>query len=272
MASSPVAQSETECPICQGTGWKTIQTPGKSTRVTRCDCFFSRRIEKLLRQARIPARYHHCALETYSTTADRSQFLALGKATDLVKNYPNEKLGLLFTGGYGTGKTHLAIGIAKGLILKGIPCIFYDYRELLKEIQNSYNPNVDVTELQILRPVFETEVLILDELGAAKPTEWVWDAVQFILNTRYNAQLTTVITSNYPFGTETEQQPNESEDQFKLRKAGLKHQYTLGDRIGNRMISRLEEMCRLVPVNGPDFRKIHKNASTMSGVEGPLEG
>ena len=96
------------------------------------------------------------------------------------------------------GKTHLAVGIIKELILsKGIACLFYDYRELLKQIQNSYNDSVKATELDVLRPVFETEVLVLDELGAVKPTEWVWDTVSLILNTRYNDNRTTIITTNF---------------------------------------------------------------------------
>ena len=79
------------------------------------------------------------------------------------------------------------MGILQSLIVeKGVRGLFGDYRELLKEIQHSYNPQVLTTELDILRPVFEAEVLILDELGASKPTEWVWDTVAHILNTRYN--------------------------------------------------------------------------------------
>ena len=81
---------------------------------------------------------------------------------------------------------------------KGIPCLFTDYRELLKQIQNSYNASVQATELDVLRPVFETEVVVLDELGAVKPTEWVWDTVSLILNTRYNQNRTTIITTNFP--------------------------------------------------------------------------
>jgi DNA replication protein DnaC len=104
----------------------------------------------------------------------------------------------LIIGKIGTGKTHLAVAITKELVLnKGISCLFYDYRELLKEIQNSYNATVQTTELDVLRPVFETDVLVLDELGAVKPTEWVWDTVSLILNARYNDNRTTIITTNF---------------------------------------------------------------------------
>ena len=69
---------------------------------------------------------------------------------------------------------------------------------MLKNIQNSYNPQVNTTELELLKPVFAAEVLVLDDLGAQKPNEWVWDTVALILNTRYNDKQTTIITTNYP--------------------------------------------------------------------------
>ena len=106
--------------------------------------------------------------------------------------------GLLLTGSIGVGKTHLAVGILQALVAeRGATGLFYDYRDLLKQIQNSYNAQVRETELEILAPVFEAEVLVLDELGASKPTDWVWDTVAHILNTRYNDRRTTIITTNY---------------------------------------------------------------------------
>ena len=81
---------------------------------------------------------------------------------------------------------------------KGIHCLFCDYRELLKSIQNSYNPSVQATEMEILRPIFDAEVLVLDELGAVRSTEWVFDTVNYVLNSRYNDNKTTIITTNFP--------------------------------------------------------------------------
>src|SRR5437899_6084476 len=135
------------------------------------------------------------------------------------------------------GKTHLAVGIIKELILsKGIGCLFYDYRELLKEIQNSYNESVRATELEVLRPVFETEILVLDELGAVKPTEWVWDTVSLILNTRYNDNRTTLITTNF------DDKPASS---VGGPRAATRHE-TLRERIGERMRSRLTGLRRTI--------------------------
>jgi DNA replication protein DnaC len=156
------------------------------------------------------------------------------------------------------GKTHLAVGIIKELLVsKGIPCLFYDYRELLKQIQNSYNDSVKATELEVLRPVFESEVLVLDELGAVKPTEWVWDTVSLILNTRYNNNRTTIITTNYPDDAARDSNGN---SEFSRAQRAARGE-TLGDRIGERMRSRLHEMCRIVKMEGADFRQTLRSAS-----------
>ena len=158
--------------------------------------------DALIAAARIPKRYEHCELSNFTTDfpgADRSVALAQITASRFVRELdPRDGKGLLLVGGIGTGKTHLAVGILKELIVtRASACLFCDYRELLKQIQNSYNDSVQATELQVLRPVFEAEVLLLDELGAVKPSEWVWDTVSLILNTRYNDNRTTIITTNF---------------------------------------------------------------------------
>jgi len=242
------------CPLCEGTGWKPVVTGG-NRKVTRCDCRVQARSQALLGGARIPKRYEHCELSEFDTHYEGShpsQQKALLEAHGFVEHYPLENTGLLLIGPVGVGKTHLAVGIMKELILKkNIPCLFYDYRELLKQIQNSYNDSVKATELDVLRPVFETEVLVLDELGAVKPTEWVWDTVSLILNTRYNDNRTTIITTNF-----------ENKPAGALAGArGATREESLGDRIGERMRSRLHEMCRIVRIDGHDFRQKFRSAS-----------
>jgi len=248
------------CPVCDDTGWKTIGD-GRDRRVARCECRLQERNSKLLEQARIPRRYEHCELSNFEIMNGHSQpslSAALVSTQRFVAEYPVERAGLLIIGPIGVGKTHLAVGIIKEILGKGIPCLFYDYRELLKEIQNSYNASVAATEMQVLKPVFETEVLVLDELGAVKPTEWVWDTVSHILNTRYNDERTTIITTNFKDLPPSKADGEEGE---RARAFRASREETLGDRIGERMRSRLHEMCKVVKMEGKDFRTEYRSAS-----------
>jgi DNA replication protein DnaC len=221
-----------------------------------CECQEMQREERRLAAAHIPERYRNCTLDTFDPAfkgADPSLGRALLTARRFVEAYPVDTAGrgLLFTGSIGVGKTHLAVGVLRRLVReRGVKGLFCDYRELLKSIQNSYNPQVQTTELELLKPVFSAEVLLLDDLGAQKPNEWVWDTVALILNARYNEKQTTIITTNYPdlpagagFKTDPEgKKPSKSED-------------ALGDRIGDRMRSRLAEMCIPVEMSGDDLRQ-----------------
>lgn len=264
MATSLQSQSGAACPVCDGTGWKSVAVPGKASRVARCDCRISARNHLLLEKAEIPSRYRNCTLENFSLQdVSPSIANALHDALQFVQKYPLEKKGLLLTGSIGVGKTHLAVGIIQALVQeKGIPSVFCDYRELLKEIQNSYNPAVQATELQILQPVLEAEVLVLDELGAVKSSEWVWDTVSYILNSRYNEQKTTIITTNFPDAPSGSAPKDHSRLGGKSREEenarAAAREETLGDRITDRMRSRLHEMCRVRTLKGSDFRTSHK--------------
>lgn len=231
------------CLECGGTGWKSTISEDEK-RVTRCNCFLRSHSKRLLDSSGIPARYVNCDFGSYQ--AENSAALATARITveKWVNQYPIDRTGLLMVGPSGVGKTHLSVAAIRDLMEKGIHCLFCDYRELLKRIQNSYNPSVQATELDVLRPVFETEVLLLDDLGAVKPSEWVWDTVSLILNNRYNDNRTTIITTNFMDGPARNVQGTQA--------AGREE--TLGDRIGERMRSRLFEMCRLVQVQGKDFR------------------
>jgi len=249
------------CIACEGSGLRIVQENG--CQVARpCECRLVRRAARMLERARIPKRYEHCSLDSFESKfrgADRTLAAAQMRAQKFVKGYPIEsgETGLLFTDSIGVGKTHLAVGILKAVIMeRGATGIFCDYRELLKAVQNSYNREVQTTEMEILRPICEVEILVLDELGAAKPSEWVWDTVAQVLNSRYNDRLTTIITTNYantaPLGIDS--------GAVGQIRASMREE-TLGDRIGERMRSRLQEMCVVVEMHGEDFRQKVKRAN-----------
>ena len=243
------------CAICGGTGWQTLDN-GKERSVVRCECRVRERGRRLLAAANIPPHYVNCEFSSFSTEGDQQVFEpAKRMAEQFVENYPVEKIGLLFVGGPGTGKTHLGVSILKRLTAeKGIPGRFVDYRELLKEIQHTYNSSAQMTELALLQPVFETEVVMIDELGAIRTSQWVWDTVAHILNRRYSEDRTTIITTNFEDRLERALEEKERGEHFSDPERVMRGE-TLGDRIGGSMWSRLHEMCRKIDMEGPDYRR-----------------
>lgn len=251
MYNAPVSSEQIAiCPACAGTGWVRVSQSG-TDGVSRCECVKSVRSGRLFDTARVPQRYAHCEFENFDIlkSPDRSIHLAKLAAEKFVDEYPmSHPFGLLFMGPQGVGKTHLAVAMIKQLMRrKSVPCLFRTFPELLKEIQNSYNTVSQTTELGLLRPVLETEVLVLDELGAQNPSSWVRDEVSYVLNYRYNENKVTILTTNY-----------RDEDEEKGNKVGITD--TLSERIGVRMRSRLYEMCKTIKMNGNDFRRMVKQA------------
>lgn len=225
------------CSYCGGSGWE----PVENRAVRPCRCRKETRSDLLLAQSRIPARYQKCHFDSFEIACPSLQ-RALMNSRKFVDEYPLVDVGLLYLGRCGVGKTHLAVSVLKALIEKGIGGLFYDFRDLLKEIQDSYNPNTHNSELKILAPVFDAEVLLLDELGASKPTEWVQETITHIINKRYNEKKVTIFTSNY-----------------QDIPVGSNYDESLTDRVGVRLRSRLHEMCRLILMEGDDYREHIRN-------------
>lgn len=257
-------------------------SPPSSGAVTKpvwavpCDCTHGDRTERALAKARVPERYRHCDFLNYETDNEhegpsRAEVDAwnrsLAQAKLVVERFAQEfspvremqsEQGLLLMGPCGVGKTHLVVAALKEIVLRGHSGLFYDYRELLKEIQDSYNPESQSTEMGVLEPVLKTEVLVLDDLGASKPSPWALETVGHILNSRYNEKRVTLLTTNYLDADSTATSFNPS------RTPGTRTpmaEDSLTDRIGKRIRSRLYEMCRTVEVYAPDYRKEIRNIS-----------
>lgn len=224
------------CEACGGTGW----AENENGAVARCSCWVEGRSSRRLEAAGIPPRYQHCTLDNFNPGylgADPSLEAAHLQCEKFIGAFPRIRHGLLFTGPVGVGKTHLAVAVLRAVVQKsGVRAVFADYRDLLRQIQDSYNPVSETSELQILRPLQDADVLLLDELGARRPTAWVRDTVTHLLNDRYNREKITLITTNYADTTDD-------------GRAGLE------ERIGDRLRSRLYEMCKPVALSGKDFRR-----------------
>jgi DNA replication protein DnaC len=233
-------QAPEVCPYCAGSGWEHLAAEGT---VRRCRCCHTARIDRLLSEARIPRRYEHCDLDSYDAI-DPSQKTAKLNVEKFLQKYPLLDVGLLFLGSCGVGKTHLSVALLRQVIVeKGDGGLFYDFRDLLREIQASWNSISQASELEVLRPVLSANVLVLDELGANKPTDWVRDTIAHIINCRYNDKKLTIFTSNYP------------------DVPGRQGEETLTDRIGIRLRSRLYEMCKVIEIRGQDYRREYRQAN-----------
>ncbi len=234
------------CPACQGTGWVVVQEDG-TDRVSSCeDCQSQSRSSRRVQSAAIPPRYGELGFETFSTPHPLQQ-RALLRSIEFVDAFPGLDRGLLFVGPCGVGKTHLSVAILnKVLSSHDSRARFVDEAELLRSLQHSYGRDSLSSEEELLRPLRRADLLVWDDLGTGRPTDWVRETIHTIINYRYTNQRITIFSSNWKL-------PG------KAGGEGLSREPTLSDRIGERLYSRVLEMCEIVEMKGPDFRKeVHK--------------
>lgn len=241
------------CQLCGGTGFAIVAREGREY-AQPCSCRGSGAgaagEASAPERLRIPPRYAHCTLANFEPGSP-SLRAALAKAMSYCSGFPHlgpdEGLGLLFTGDNGVGKTHLAAGVLCELAAaKQVRGQFWDFHELIREIKNSYNPDTKTSELQVLEPVVEADLLLLDDLGAWKMTDWMNDTLFYILNSRYLAKRATLITTNY----------QDADREAVLAADTLRRREFLVERITQRLRSRLMEMCAVVAMQGMDRRQI----------------
>ncbi len=248
MAANP------DCPACQGTGWKHAGNGG----VVRCACLGDARPAERIRKLGLPRKFAPVGFDNFRAGTPRENAIeyniltgAMSAAKKFAEEYPfGPKRGLLFQGAPGVGKTHLAIAALKRLAERGFDCIFFDYQTLLQKIREGYDPAAGAGSRETYRAALETEVLLLDDLGAHRVTDWVLDTVTTIINHRYNEEKALIVTTNLPvielghdavLSDEVSGRPRVND--------------SLADRIGTRAVSRLCEVCREVRIATQDYRR-----------------
>jgi DNA replication protein DnaC len=223
------------CPLCDDTGWRTIEIDGVS-RVTRCECWRQQANQRALAAARIQRRYAHCELSNFEQHYDSLRD-AFRKAERFIERFPVVDKGLLLIGSNGVGKTHLAVAVLKAVVRsKGARAYFYETAELLKLLRDTYAS--DTREMDVLRPVLEADLLVLDDLGVDKPSDWVQEMLGHVVNTRYSERRPTIFTTNLI----------DSDDPL--------HPGSFLFKLGPRTRSRLFEMCEWVYMDAIDSREV----------------
>ena len=199
-------QEKDVCPICGGAGYYVLDVPvghplfGKAIP---CECkkeeYQRLKLRRLLHISQLPYLADK-TFESFSLREDElppAQVENLRRALLVAKAFAEEPHGwVLFSGGLGTGKTHLAAAIANERLRKGESVLFVVVPDLLDHLRATFHPGSDVRYDERFEEIRNAPVLILDDLGAESSTPWAQEKLYQLINSRYTMRLPTVFTTN----------------------------------------------------------------------------
>jgi|tagenome__1003787_1003787.scaffolds.fasta_scaffold20914988_2 DNA replication protein DnaC len=179
----------------------------------------------------IPKKYRGVSFDRPPVTTVRAGVVSyVRRYVDQIDQRLDAGEGLWFYGPVGTGKTSLAMLVSKAALDAGRTVAIYSLPRLLAEIRTTFDDGSDRTYTDLLDRLTGVDLLHVDDVGAEKTSPWVLEQLYALINARYEEERSVVITTNL-----------ERDD--------------LAEQITERTVSRLEEMCEVLPVTGADLRK-----------------
>lgn len=243
------------CPDCQGTGM-VVRTVDGDRVASPCRCNSLDRRIQLFNDAHVPGKFTGRWIEDLEET-HRSQKEIKYRLLKYRESYRHTEPGFLLWGEPGVAKTHLLCGLIGYLTLeRGISCRFIEFMRLIMDLKRAYSKGE--WDSAVIAPLLSTEVLVIDELGKGRNSDFELDILDQLISSRYNAQRTIHCTSNYnPDGAAGGRRPADLTGGLE---AAIYGQAAVGlrERVGDRIFSRLHEMCRFVQIQGTDFRTQRK--------------
>ncbi len=219
------------CPFCKGSGFLRMEAPvgdANFGKLVPCECTMARKERKAFDDLKKTSNLDHfrdLTFENFNPRVPKTRD-AYEAALQFARD-PSD--WLLFIGGYGCGKTHLAGAIANDALNKRISLYFAVVPDLLDYLRATFDPNSDASYDERFDTIRNVPLLILDDLGTENSKPWAREKLYQIINHRYNAKLPTIITTNQDLDS-------------------------LDGRIRSRLCDR--QLCRMQLIQADDYRML----------------
>jgi DNA replication protein DnaC len=198
---STIPVVEGACPKCKGAGYRRADVPyghPNFGKALACECKLAERKEKkqqelvTLSGINTLGRFQEATFDSFTFTLPN-----VGYAFRQARQFAACPLGwLALLGPCGCGKTHLAVSIAKERVVAGDTVLFLTVPKLLDYLRTAFSPDVEQSYGERLQEIMDVDLLVLDDYGAQKDTDWALEKMFQLINHRYNGCLPTIITSN----------------------------------------------------------------------------